>query len=72
MTENFRFEKLEHKEKEGLSDCLMYINAGGRGERLASVLPQGETGIAKALIPFAGKLLLSLHQERAHKKGLGV
>lgn len=47
----------------------VYINAGGRGKRLESILPKSEKGITKALIEFDGKPMIQNHTDLLSKLG---
>lgn len=58
--------------REVLKHTTAYINAGGRGTRLESVLPKDtEHGITKALIDFKGQPILLYHVERLIRRGVG-
>lgn len=63
----------ENREKrELLKDTTAFINAGGRGTRLESVLPKdAQTGITKALIDFGNEPILLYHVERLSRRGVG-
>lgn len=58
--------------REILGHTTAYINAGGRGTRLESVLPKDtDRGITKALIDFKGEPIVLYHIERLIRRGVG-
>ncbi|MDD5731362.1 MAG: NTP transferase domain-containing protein [Patescibacteria group bacterium] len=60
------------KEKGLLKETTVYINAGGRGTRLESILEHDpETGIAKALIEIKGVPIIKLLSDNLVHQGFG-
>lgn len=67
------FESVEGRERrEVLKHTTAYINAGGRGTRLETVLPKdAQRGITKALIDFKDQPILLYHVDRLERLGIG-
>lgn len=63
----------EMEKRELIKQSTAYINAGGRGTRLESILPKDEkTGITKSLIKFGGDdPIIKYHVDRLLRKGFG-
>lgn len=51
------------------AQTTVYINAGGRGTRLESVVPKGPSGVTKALLQFDGKPLIGHHTDLLEQLG---
>lgn len=65
-------QSIESKEQIRMQDVAYYLNAGGLGTRLESVLPKDEKrGITKALIDFGEKPIVSYHLDRAIQLDFG-
>jgi len=66
-------ESAESRERrEILKNTTAYINAGGRGTRLETVLPKdAQRGITKALIDFKDQPILLYHVGRLERLGVG-
>lgn len=65
-------QSIESKEQIRIEDVAYYLNAGGLGTRLESILPKDEKrGITKALIDFGEKPIISYHLHRALELGFG-
>ena len=63
---------IEVERKELFKQTTVYINAGGRGTRLDSILkPNSETGITKALIEVKGIPIVKLLSDNLLRQGFG-